>query len=85
MAYVDQKAFDLVKSWAILAAMDEAHIDSRYSKLIKSIYAGATMQVKLNDDWMTDKIPVKRGIRQGDTISPKLFTSALEYAMKIVN
>lgn len=90
LAYVDyQKAFDSMESWAILAAMDEARIDSRYSELFKSTYAGATLyklpQVKLNNDWTTDKIPVKRGIRQGDTMSPKLFTSAFEYAMKNVN
>ncbi|KHJ98413.1 hypothetical protein OESDEN_01608 [Oesophagostomum dentatum] len=30
-------------------------------------------------------IPVKRGVRQADTISPKLFTTTLQYAMKDLN
>lgn len=86
MAYVDyRKTFDSIETWAVLMAMEEARIDSRYSRLIKSIYEGATLQVKLNDDWTTEKIPVKRGVRQGDTISPKLFTAALEHALKKLN
>ncbi|XP_030760428.1 uncharacterized protein LOC115885606 [Sitophilus oryzae] len=36
--------------------------------------------VKLHET--TDKIEVGRGVRQGDTISPKVFTAVLEYAMK---
>jgi len=83
MAFVDfQKAFDSVETWAFLDAMDLARVDSRYSNLIKYIYNQATLEVKINDDMNTEKIQVKRGVRQGDTISPKLFTLALEYAFK---
>ncbi|VDP54860.1 unnamed protein product [Heligmosomoides polygyrus] len=31
------------------------------------------------------KIPIGKGVRQGDTISPKLFTAALQDAMKDLN
>ncbi|KAG5334609.1 CFDP2 protein, partial [Acromyrmex charruanus] len=68
--------------WAALEAMDLARIDSRYSNLIKYIYRQATLEVKINDDMCIEKIQMKRGVRQGDTISPKLFTLALEYVFK---
>lgn len=38
LAFVDyEKAFDSVETWAVLNAMDEARIDTRYSRLIKHI------------------------------------------------
>lgn len=83
LGFVDyQKAFDSVETWAILKSLDSARIDSRYTTLIKQIYENASMQVRIDDDLKTDRIPIKRGVRQGDTISPKLFTLALEDVFK---
>lgn len=83
LAFVDfHKAFDSVEPWAFLQAMDDARIDSRYTNLIKAIYKNATFHVKINEDLKTDRIEVKRGVRQGDIISPKLFTLALENVFK---
>jgi len=83
LAFVDyQKAFDSIETWAVLEAMNRARIDSRYSKLIRYIYEHATLRVKLEEDWMTGRVKIKRGVRQGDTISPKLFTLALEDVFK---
>lgn len=83
LAFVDyNKAFDSVELWAIYKAMDHARIDSRYKNLLKHIYEKATLQVEITEDQTTDKIPLKKGVRQGDTISPKLFTLALEDVFK---
>lgn len=62
--------------------MDHARIDSQYTNLFKFIYGNATFQVKIDEDTSTNKIQIRRGVRQGDTISPKLFTLAMEDIFK---
>lgn len=83
LAFVDfQKAFDTIESWSILNALQNARIDSRYTQIIESIYKEATIHIRLDETTTTNKIPLERGVRQGDTISPKLFTLALEDIFK---
>ena len=81
LVFVDfHKAFDTVELASIIAALEQCRIDYRYTRLIEYIYSNATTTVKLHET--TGKIKVGRGVRQGDTISPKLFIAVLEYAMK---
>ena len=47
-----------------------------YFELLKEIYTKSSMAVHLHKE--TNKIYIRRGARQGDTILPKLFTAALE-------
>lgn len=83
LAFVDyKKAFDSLETWAVMEAMSNARIDSRYTNLIEDIYKDATLHVKIDENTTTDKIPIQRGVRQGDSISPKLFTLALEDVFK---
>lgn len=77
LAFVDyEKAFDSIEMWAIERALNNCRIDSRYRMLMHNIYKNATMTIQLEKT--TKPIPIKRGVRQGDVISPKLFTLALE-------
>ena len=81
LIFIDfEKAFDSVETWSILDSLDECRVDSRYSNAIRYVYENATSCIKLHEK--TDKFKIGRGVRQGDTISPKLFTTALESVFK---
>ena len=56
--------------------------DSRYIQLINALYHDAPMTVRVFEG--TDPINLRRGVRQGDTIPPKIFTATLEDIFKIL-
>ena len=77
VAFVDyEKAFDSVQTQAILISLQEKGIDDVYIEILKDIYTDSSVTVYLHKEG--EKIRIKRGVRQGDTISPKIFTAALE-------
>ena len=81
LAFIDfEKAFDTIEKWAFMNSLRRCRIDSRYIQLINALYHDATMTVKIFGE--TDPITLWRGVRQGDTISPKIFTTALEDVFK---
>ena len=81
LIFIDfEKAFDSVETWSILDSLNECRVDSRYSNTIRYVYENATSCIKLHEN--TKKFRIGRGVRQGDTISPKLFTSSLESVFK---
>ena len=85
MIFVDyEKAFDTINQHKMLEALTECRIDHRYTNMIKHIYQNATASVRLGDV-QTNKFPIQRGVRQGDTISPKLFITLLEHICKKTN
>ena len=55
-----------------------------YIKILKYIYyTDSSATVHLHKE--SEKIRIKRGVRQGDTISPKLFTATLESIFRRLN
>ena len=50
---------------------------------MKDIYTDSSVTVRLHKE--SEKIRIKRGVRQGDTISPKLFTATLESIFRRLN
>lgn len=85
MAFVDyEKAFDSIETWAVLESLQRCHIDWRYIEVLRCLYNAATMTVQVQDQ-RTRPIHLHRGVRQGDVISPKLFTNAMEDVFKTLN
>ena len=78
-----EKAFDSVQTQAILTSLQEQGIEDVYIEILKDIYTDSSVTVHLHIE--SEKIRIKRGVRQGDTISPKLFTAILESIFRRLN
>ena len=73
MAFVDyEKAFDSVETRAVLASLEKQGINEAYIRTLKDINTGGYTTTTLHKE--SNKIAIQKGVRQGDTICPKLFT-----------
>ena len=64
-----EKAFDSVQTQAIFTLWQEQGIEYVYIEILKDIYVDSSVTVHLHKE--SEKIRIKRGVRQGDTISLK--------------
>ncbi|CAF1440577.1 unnamed protein product [Rotaria magnacalcarata] len=77
MVFVDyEKAFDSIEINAVINALVRQNIPKKYIRTLVNINTGCSTSFRLFNNNIA--IPINRGVRQGDTISPKLFTAALE-------
>ena len=73
---ITKKTFDYVEHTAVFNSIREQGINENYVKIIENIYRNTATIIRLHKD--SEKIKINKGVRQGDTISPKLFTACLE-------
>ena len=66
-----EKAFDRVDRSFLLNLLKLFGFGPWFCKCISTLYNGAYMQVLVND-FLSDPIPLQRGVRQGDALSPVL-------------
>ena len=67
MAFVDyKKTFDSVDLHSVLEALLEQGINSNYIKLIREIYTDNFISICFHKN--SNKIKIKKGARQGDTM-----------------
>ena len=75
---IDQeKAFDRVDFDFIFAALETLKVPPILIKWCRILYKNISSTVKVNG-YLTNTIPVKKGVRQGDSISPLLFIIVAE-------
>ncbi|XP_042861523.1 uncharacterized protein LOC122246823 [Penaeus japonicus] len=84
VALVDYtKAFDSVETEEVMAALEEQGVVQVYISVLRHIYEHATSIIRLHAD--SEPFRLKRGVRQGYTSSPKLFTACFERAFQQLN
>ena len=82
VGYIDfEKAFDSVEHKDLFTSLRKAGIIEAYVEILEDIYTNATARIHIEND-VSKVINIRRGVRQGDTLSPKIFTNALEGVFK---
>ena len=85
LAFVDfKKAFDYVDRDFLMYKLRQAGVDGNFYHAIQALYSGARSSVRLNNT-MTDTFEVKSGVRQGDPLSPTLFSLFLNDLAEEIN
>ena len=69
----------------MLTSLQEQGIEDVYIEILKYIYTDSSVTVGLHLHKESEKIRIMRRVRQGDTISPKLFTATLESIFRRLN
>ena len=83
MDFVDyEKAFDSIQHKAVFTALKHHGVQEKYINVLKETYRGGTAQIRTES--LSEKINILKGVRQGETLSPILFTSAVEEIFKRV-
>ena len=82
IGFIDyEKAFDTVEHFAIFEALRKTNVNETYINILQNIYNQATTRAYL-DKLVSTEFPIHRGVRQGEPLSPKLFTAVIEEIFK---
>ena len=80
-----EKAFNRVDRSFLMNLLQHFGFGPSFCRWILTLYHGANMQVMVNG-WLSRKIDLQRGVRQGDSFSPMLYILCVEVlAAKIRN
>ena len=84
LVFIDfEKAFDSVEHDAVWSAMYNQGVPAKLIRTIHHAYTNSEVNVKAAGGNI--RIDVKKGVRQGDTISPALFSAVIEAVMRTMN
>jgi sorting nexin-29 len=80
--FVDfKKAYDSVRREVLYNILIEFSIPVKLVRLIKMCLNETYSRVRVGK-YLSDRFPIKNGLKQGDALSPLLFNFALEYAIR---
>lgn len=81
MAFIDyEKAFDSVEHMEVIRALTTQGIQRSYVDTLVHMYNNG--QAAIKSETISRKFNIKKGVRQGDVTSPKLFNAAIEEVFK---
>ncbi|KAE9411979.1 hypothetical protein Angca_007975, partial [Angiostrongylus cantonensis] len=75
-----EKAFDSIEIEAVMETLGSQGVPTQYIKILRELYKNFT--TKISPFYNDINVDVKKGVREGDTISPKLFTATLQNVIK---
>jgi hypothetical protein len=78
-----KKARDSVRREVLYNILTEFDIPRKLVRLIKLCLTETYSTVRVGKN-LSDRLPIKNGLNQGDALSPLLFNFALEYAIRMV-
>lgn len=77
IAFIDYaKAFDSISHVYLLDSLEQQGVPAAYIDIINMIYNNNKAKIQLES--LGNEFKIERGVRQGDPLSPKLFSAALE-------
>ena len=77
VSFDQEKAFDGVNHTFLFCLLTHFRFGSDFIRWIKTLYAGANMSIIING-YLTEQIELRRGVRQGDPLSPLLYVLCVE-------
>ncbi|GBP69810.1 Retrovirus-related Pol polyprotein from type-1 retrotransposable element R2 [Eumeta japonica] len=81
IAFVDySKTFDSLVHTNIWEALKEKGIEQKYIRLIRNVYKTSSACIQLEK--IGDSFEIQKGVRQGDPLSPKIFSAVLEMVFR---
>ena len=84
IAYIEyKKAFDM-KHEAIFNTLRSTGINETYNTILEDTYTGAAARERM-DNQLSEEIPILRGVRQEDQLSPKLITATIQDVFKMAS
>jgi len=78
-----KNAYDSVRREVLYKILLEFDIPRKLLRLIKMSLTEICSRVRVGEN-VSDRFPIRNGLKQGDVLSPLLFYFALEYAIRMV-